>query len=203
MACVRALHVKQSACLFLFPSGYNGTASGWSDWDPLQGCVPQGRKLDNIRIETCSDVPRARIISFGAFLSEGMYTKEQGRLSFSWPCFLSPSASDVYLLPSPLNFVCIVGTEWYTSPEWFLDGCYRAELSTLRQLIVMIFGVLHRCLLYNNDTEIVDENPDLSASLSFCRSKTHTHSRTKHMQEHTHGMVKCDSLLSVQNARIF
>lgn len=49
-----------------------------------RGVFHRDIKLDNILIETGSDVPRVRLIDFGCgtFLSEGMYITKQGRLSF-------------------------------------------------------------------------------------------------------------------------
>ncbi|XP_044079480.1 serine/threonine-protein kinase pim-2-like isoform X4 [Siniperca chuatsi] len=95
-------------------------------------------KLDNILIETDSDVPRIRLIDFGCgtFLSEGIYTTKQA-------------------------------TYMYTTPEWFLDGWYRAEPTTVWQLGVVLFAILHGYLPFSNSTEIVYGNPDISNRLSF------------------------------------
>lgn len=49
-----------------------------------RGVFHRDIKLDNILIETGSDVPRVRLIDFGCstYLSEGSYSTQQGRLSF-------------------------------------------------------------------------------------------------------------------------
>ncbi len=49
-----------------------------------RGVFHRDIKLDNILIETSSDVPRVRLIDFGCgtFLSEGTYIAEHGRLFF-------------------------------------------------------------------------------------------------------------------------
>ena len=159
-----SLHVS-----FFFPSGYNETASGWSDWDPLQGCFPQGHKLDKIQVETCCDVPRARIINFGAFLSV--------------PPFVTIKLH-VYcrnrMVHTPLS------DSWMavTGPSWLRCG---SELSCS----------LGCCIDVSSSAvtlRLSMKNPDLSASLSLRGSKTHTYSRIEHMQKHTHRMVKRESL---------
>lgn len=102
-----------------------------------RGVFHRDIKLDNIVIETGPDGPRVRIIDFGSgtSLSEGIYTAEQGRLSF----LLSSSEPIQHLcclcaLPPSLTIklclcvaVCILGTYRYTTPEWFLHSRYRAE----------------------------------------------------------------------------
>lgn len=78
-----------------------------------RGVFHRDIKLDNIVIETGPDGPRVRIIDFGSgtSLSEGMYTTEQGRLSFLLSSSLSQSSIFavfvLYLRPSPLNFVSV------------------------------------------------------------------------------------------------
>ncbi len=83
------------------------------------------------------------------------------------------------LCPLPLSLsiklclcvaVCIVGTYEYTTPEWFLDGRYRAEPTTVWQLGVVLFGMLHRRLPFRDSSEIVHENPDVGDGLTFGKS---------------------------------
>ncbi|XP_059201299.1 serine/threonine-protein kinase prk-2-like [Centropristis striata] len=102
-----------------------------------KGVFHRDIKLDNILIETGSDVPRVRLIDFGCgtFLSGGKYMTEQG-------------------------------TYWYTSPEWFLRGWYKAGPSTVWQLGVVLFAMLHRYLPFNSSSEMISDEPHLSDSLT-------------------------------------
>jgi len=73
-----------------------------------KGVFHRDIKLDNILIETDTDVPRVRLIDFGCgtFLSEGTYSTVQGRLYFFCTCSLKQPSSFVvsilYLCPLPL-----------------------------------------------------------------------------------------------------
>ncbi|XP_034403171.1 serine/threonine-protein kinase pim-2-like [Cyclopterus lumpus] len=102
-----------------------------------RGVFHRDIKLDNILIETGSDVPRVRLIDFGrgTLLSEGTYSTAQG-------------------------------TVVYTSPEWFLHRCYSAEPTTVWQLGVVLFALLHGRLPFRGRDEISFEYPDVSEYLS-------------------------------------
>uniref|UniRef100_A0A8C2XNP0 non-specific serine/threonine protein kinase n=1 Tax=Cyclopterus lumpus TaxID=8103 RepID=A0A8C2XNP0_CYCLU len=78
-----------------------------------RGVFHRDIKLDNILIETGSDVPRVRLIDLGrgTLLSEGTYSTAQGS--------------------------CI------SSVPWFLHRCYSAEPTTVWQLGVVLFALLH------------------------------------------------------------
>ncbi|XP_070765083.1 serine/threonine-protein kinase pim-1-like [Enoplosus armatus] len=103
-----------------------------------KGVFHRDIKLDNILIETGSDIPRVRIIDFGCgtLLSKNIYIAEQGTFE-------------------------------YSSPDWFRRGWYRAEPTTVWQLGVVLFGMLHRCLPFDDITEIISEEPDIRDGLSF------------------------------------
>lgn len=135
-------------------------------------------KPENILIETSSGVPRVRIIDFGCgtFLKEGVYTTAQGRLPFLQSCSLNQSSifvvSLLYLRPSPLTFfsVCIVGTDLYTSPEWFRRSFYMAKPATVWQLGVLLFVILHRRYPFDSSTEIVKKKTFVSKRFSLGKS---------------------------------
>ncbi|XP_037617780.1 serine/threonine-protein kinase pim-2-like [Sebastes umbrosus] len=103
-----------------------------------RGVFHRDIKLENILIETGSDVPRARLIDFGCgtFLSEERYTTKRG------------------------TFV-------YRCPEWFKLGWYTAEGTNVWQLGVVLFEMLHNGRLpFYNAFEISNERPKISASIS-------------------------------------
>uniref|UniRef100_UPI0037E8959F serine/threonine-protein kinase pim-2-like n=1 Tax=Semicossyphus pulcher TaxID=241346 RepID=UPI0037E8959F len=103
-----------------------------------RGVFHRDIKLENILLETGSDVPRVRLIDFGCgtFLSEENYTS------------------------GPATYV-------YTSPEWFENGMCRAVPTTVWQLGVVLFEILHGTVPFTDSTEIVYVNPDISESLSI------------------------------------
>ncbi|XP_018540941.1 serine/threonine-protein kinase pim-2 [Lates calcarifer] len=102
-----------------------------------RGVFHRDIKLDNILIETGSDVPRVRLIDFGCstYLSEGSYSTRQG-------------------------------TYLYIGPECFLRGWYTAEPTTVWQLGVVLFGMLHENLPFKDSSEIIYGNPKVSENLS-------------------------------------
>ncbi|XP_070839577.1 serine/threonine-protein kinase pim-2-like [Chaetodon trifascialis] len=102
-----------------------------------RGVFHRDIKMDNILVETGSDVPRIRIIDFGCgtYLKEGMYHTKAGARN-------------------------------YAPPEWFLHQCYRAEPTTVWQLGVMLFRTLHSCLPFCNSNEIIHKHPKVRANLS-------------------------------------
>ncbi|KAI4829314.1 hypothetical protein KUCAC02_023360 [Chaenocephalus aceratus] len=106
-----------------------------------KGVFHRDIKLDNILMETSSDVPRVRLIDFGCgtFVSQGTYHSENG-------------------------------TYIYATPEWFMCGSYRAEPTTVWQIGVVLFVILHSCLPFNTSDEIINVIPDLRKGLSYeCR----------------------------------
>uniref|UniRef100_A0A8C2Z513 non-specific serine/threonine protein kinase n=1 Tax=Cyclopterus lumpus TaxID=8103 RepID=A0A8C2Z513_CYCLU len=110
-----------------------------------RGVFHRDIKLDNILIETGSDVPRVRLIDFGrgTLLSEGTYSTAQG-------------------------------TVVYTSPEWFLHRCYSAEPTTVWQLGVVLFALLHGRLPFRGRHQVSFEDPDIkcNAFLLSCLEKS-------------------------------
>lgn len=62
--------------------------------------------------------------------------------------------------------VCIPGTYLYIGPECFLRGWYTAEPTTVWQLGVVLFGMLHENLPFKDSSEIIYGNPKVSENLS-------------------------------------
>uniref|UniRef100_A0A8C4D833 non-specific serine/threonine protein kinase n=1 Tax=Dicentrarchus labrax TaxID=13489 RepID=A0A8C4D833_DICLA len=107
-----------------------------------RGVFHRDIKMDNILIEIGNDVPRVRLIDFGC----GTYLSE-----------------GIYIKEQ--------GTYIYGSPEWFLNGLYRAGPTTVWQLGVVLYGILHRALPFQNSTEIIYENPPIRDGLSLGKSQ--------------------------------
>ncbi|KAF3691357.1 Serine/threonine-protein kinase pim-1 [Channa argus] len=106
-----------------------------------KGVFHRDIKLDNILIETSSDVPRVRLIDFGCgtVLTDGGYTTGEG-------------------------------TYEYLTPEWFQRRWYKAEPTTVWQLGVVLFAMLHGHLPFKHEREIVCEDPAISEGLSLGNS---------------------------------
>ncbi|XP_034555358.1 serine/threonine-protein kinase pim-1-like isoform X2 [Notolabrus celidotus] len=85
-----------------------------------RGVFHRDIKMENILIETGSDVPRVRIIDFGCgtFVTEEAYT--------SGP-----------------------GTPMYRSPEWIINRRYKAEPATVWQLGVLLYKMVHGYFPFN------------------------------------------------------
>uniref|UniRef100_UPI0037E7197B serine/threonine-protein kinase pim-2-like n=1 Tax=Semicossyphus pulcher TaxID=241346 RepID=UPI0037E7197B len=103
-----------------------------------RGVFHRDIKLENILLETGSDVPRVRLIDFGC----GTFLSEE-------------------------NYISGPGTYVYVSPEWFTKKMYRAVPATVWQLGVVLFEILHGTVPFTDSTEIVYVNPDISESLSI------------------------------------
>uniref|UniRef100_A0A3Q4AQS2 non-specific serine/threonine protein kinase n=1 Tax=Mola mola TaxID=94237 RepID=A0A3Q4AQS2_MOLML len=108
-----------------------------------RGVFHRDIKPDNILIETSSDVPCVRIIDFGC-----------GTFLTNILCLV----------------VCTVGTYEYTPPEWFLNGSYKAEPTTVWQIGVVMFSILQKRLPFRNRSDIVHQNPVLSNCKHFLLS---------------------------------
>uniref|UniRef100_A0AAZ1XBZ2 non-specific serine/threonine protein kinase n=2 Tax=Oreochromis aureus TaxID=47969 RepID=A0AAZ1XBZ2_OREAU len=72
-------------------------------------------KSENILIETGSDVPRVRIIDFGL------------------SCFVKERSL----------YRVFYGTDIYSPPEWYRQGCYRCGPTTVWQMGVVLYEALH------------------------------------------------------------
>uniref|UniRef100_A0A7N6ACJ1 non-specific serine/threonine protein kinase n=2 Tax=Anabas testudineus TaxID=64144 RepID=A0A7N6ACJ1_ANATE len=94
-------------------------------------------KLQNILIETGSAVPQVRLIDFG--LGE----------------FLTKG-----------EYAAEQGTYDYLTPEWFQRGWYTAVPTTVWQLGVVVFGMLHGFLPFITADDIIFENPLINENLS-------------------------------------
>ncbi|XP_074530846.1 serine/threonine-protein kinase pim-1-like [Halichoeres trimaculatus] len=103
-----------------------------------RGVFHRDIKLENILIETGSDVPRVRIIDFGCgtFMKEGFYTAAAGTLED---------------LP----------------PEVFLNSRYQGSQTSVWQLGVVLYALVHGGLPFDEVQDVVHVNPGLSRSLSI------------------------------------
>ncbi|XP_049444589.1 serine/threonine-protein kinase pim-2-like [Epinephelus fuscoguttatus] len=107
-----------------------------------RGVFHRDIKPENILIETGSDVPRVRLIDFGC------------------GTFLSGR-----------RYTLETGTYPYTPPEWFQRQWYMAEPTTVWQLGVVLFEMLHDYMPFNNSSEIMTEEPNIREDLSInCNS---------------------------------
>ncbi|KAM7374938.1 hypothetical protein PAMP_007563 [Pampus punctatissimus] len=102
-----------------------------------KGVFHRDIKLENILIEIGSEVPRVRFIDFGL-----------GTMH----------AEKVHTMPQ--------GTEVYTSPEWFRYRRYTAGPTTVWQLGVVLYGLLHKTLPFLSPHEIIYCNPPIRADFS-------------------------------------
>ena len=155
-----------------------------------RGVFHRDIKPDNILIETSSDLPRVRIIDFGCgtFLTNMLHTVQQGRLVFLTVLFSEPGRhlDRLHRRPSPAVWpLCSVGTYEYTPPEWFLNGSYKAEPTTVWQIGVVMFSILQKRLPFRNRSDIIHQNPVLSSRLSMSKLTTrHTFSGDTHVNTH-------------------
>ncbi|XP_074491246.1 uncharacterized protein LOC141767646 isoform X2 [Sebastes fasciatus] len=96
-------------------------------------------KMENILIETGSDVPRVWIIDFGSgeFLTEERYTENEGTLL-------------------------------YTTPEYIRRGWSTPEATTVWQLGAVLFEMLHDGVTpFHNPRDIINAVPDIRDTLSY------------------------------------
>ncbi|XP_071398530.1 serine/threonine-protein kinase pim-1-like [Centroberyx affinis] len=106
-----------------------------------KGVFHRDIKLENVLIETGSDVPRVRLIDFGCgcVFQEGAYTGGYGTLA-------------------------------YTPPEWFQRGSYRAGPTTVWQLGVLMFTLLAGQLPFDSGRQTVHKKPKLGDGFSkYCQ----------------------------------
>ncbi|XP_034563208.1 serine/threonine-protein kinase pim-1-like [Notolabrus celidotus] len=102
-----------------------------------RGVFHRDIKMENILIETGSDVPRVRIIDFGC----GTFVTEEGYTS------------------GP-------GTPMYQSPEWITNRGYKAEPATVWQLGVLLYTMVHGDFPFNYPDKKVFGNLYVSKNLS-------------------------------------
>ncbi|XP_034546095.1 serine/threonine-protein kinase pim-1-like [Notolabrus celidotus] len=102
-----------------------------------RGVFHRDIKMENILIETGSDVPRVRIIDFGCgtFVTEEAYT--------SGP-----------------------GTPLYKSPEWIINRRYKAEPATVWQLGFLLYTMVHGHYPFNYPQKKVFGNLYVRQNLS-------------------------------------
>ncbi|XP_053180443.1 serine/threonine-protein kinase pim-1-like [Scomber japonicus] len=93
-------------------------------------------KVENILIETGTDVPRVRLIDFGL----SCFFKKRSRYS------------------------AFYGTTAHVPPEWYSSGTYRAGPTTVWQLGVVLFDTLHRSSFETK--QFLDDQLKISTDLS-------------------------------------
>ncbi|KAM7386122.1 hypothetical protein PAMA_008980 [Pampus argenteus] len=102
-----------------------------------KGVFHRDIKLENILIETGSEVPTVKFIDFG------LGTMQIGK---------------VHTVPQ--------GTRVYTSPEWFQHRRYTAGPTTVWQLGVVLYFLLHKTLPFHSPFEIIHSHPLIRADFS-------------------------------------
>lgn len=133
-----------------------------------RGVFHRDIKLENILIETGSEAPRIWVIDFGCatFLSDGKDTTVQG-----WCSVLGCTSlrqSNTFSLHA---VVCLSGTLAYTSPEWFQNRCYHAEPTTVWQIGVVMYRILHKALPFQDKFDIICNKPPINDCLSLGMAK--------------------------------
>lgn len=129
-----------------------------------RGVFHRDIKLENILIETGCEAPRIWVIDFGCatFLSDGKDTTVQGWFS-DLGCTLL-GQSNTFSLRA---VVCLSGTLAYTSPEWFQNRCYHAEPTTVWQIGVVMYRILHKALPFQDKFDIICNKPPINDCLSL------------------------------------
>lgn len=129
-----------------------------------RGVFHRDIKLENILIETGSEAPRIWVIDFGCatFLSDGKDTTVQGW--FSVLGCTPMRQSNAFSLHA---VVCLSGTLAYTSPEWFQNRCYHAEPTTVWQIGVVMYRILHKALPFQDKFDIICNKPPINDCLSL------------------------------------
>ncbi|XP_071403272.1 serine/threonine-protein kinase pim-1-like [Centroberyx affinis] len=102
-----------------------------------KGVFHRDVKLENVLVETGSDVPRVRLIDFGLgrVMRERAYTQASG-------------------------------TPAYTPPEWYQQGSYTAGPTTVWQLGVLMFGLLAGRLPFDTERQTVHKKAKLGNGFS-------------------------------------
>ncbi|XP_075887377.1 serine/threonine-protein kinase pim-2-like isoform X3 [Nelusetta ayraudi] len=103
-----------------------------------RGVFHRDIKLENILIETDSEAPRIWVIDFGC------------------ATFLSDGKDTT-----------VQGTLAYTSPEWFQNRCYHAEPTTVWQIGVVMYRILHKALPFQDKFDIICNKPPINDCLSL------------------------------------
>lgn len=185
------------ACYFPFlPSDHNKTAGECPYWDPLKGCVPQRHKAREHSHRNrfwCSSH-----LDYWLWLCHPS-VRPHGHNHAGWGIFLTvlfPFAdSNLFLRPTQFK-LCLcgsvnffIGTLAYAPPEWFLNGSYKAAPTTVWQIGVVMYMILHSSLPFENKIEIIENEPNISDGLSLGESNTDTgESCTHRKHKHTQGL---------------
>ncbi|KAM4569869.1 serine/threonine-protein kinase pim-2-like [Odontesthes bonariensis] len=103
-----------------------------------RGVFHRDVKLENILIEKGTDAPRLRFIDFG--------------------CATTCTSEEV--------FTACTGTKGYTPPELHQHHCYMAGPTTVWQLGVVMYGLLHRKLPFRTTSGIICDHPLILSEFS-------------------------------------
>lgn len=127
-------------------------------------------KVENVLIETGSDVPHVWLIDFGlsCFVPEDSFKVFYGTLS----CFSLPICLPICFNPflNEVSFLYFAGTVAHAPPEWYSCCSYSAGPTTVWQLGVLLYESLHRKQFETQ--EFIRHKLKISKRLS--KSKKHT-----------------------------
>lgn len=153
-----------------------------------RGVFHRDIKLENILVETGTIAPHIWIIDFGcATLVSDCANTIQGKplntALFALQFFFSTSVSLINIVSVWLWFFFSPpsGTVVYTPPEWFLNSNYKPEPTTVWQMGIVMYVMLHSCFPFENTRSIVDHEPEVKTTLSFGEWDAHT--RPEHAAE--------------------
>lgn len=128
-------------------------------------------KLENILVETGTSAPNIWIIDFGcATLVSDCSNTIQGKASRNRPVHLA--TFHLYLRLTDKHCVCVTvfvfpGTAGYTPPEWFLHSIYDPEPTTVWQVGIVMYAMLHSYFPFGSTHAVVHEEPEVKKTLSL------------------------------------
>ena len=149
-----------------------------------RGVFHRDIKLENILIEKGTDAPRLRFIDFGCattFTPEEVFTVYTGMLFVLLSADLTTSYPSPFAL-LPCVFDGIPGTKVYTPPELHQHHCYMAGPTTVWQLGVVMYGLLHRKIPFRTKRGIICDHPLILSELSEGKK----HISTLSLRSHQH-----------------
>lgn len=162
-------------------------------------------KVENILIETGSDVPRVRLIDFGlsCFVKKtSLYRVFYGKMSNFYSCssLIYPSVTltfkQSFSSSSPsFNHVCIAGTSAHVPPEWYSRFAYRAGPTTVWQMGVVLFDCLHRKSHFDT-TRFLRKKLKINNRLSKSKKNTLKHTNLFNFSSHSAASPSPSSVFS-------
>ncbi|XP_076027216.1 serine/threonine-protein kinase pim-2-like [Genypterus blacodes] len=143
-----------------------------------RGVFHRDIKPENILVQLGAEGPRIRVIDFGCgtMMRPGLYTDLAGGLAQEGRAVVEGSWFDSGLLlgsttePLISPDVQSLGTPDYLPPEFVLCGAYEAGPTTVWQLGMVLFMMLHGVCPFHNRREIAYKTPPISKRLPrYCR----------------------------------